>query len=220
MATTSNSGSGQKQSASSSSRFASLKVFKFATVSSKNSPPVPPPKEKPPTNISLVSLTSESSIPTTPLSPNYSRSQSTPPYPTTHSPASSSQDPTSASTATSFGKGLIKFAKRSLTPKHVARQLSESSEDSSISLPWNFQVCFISDLVFFRFLPPILYFRESNFQSLGFRLLTHFYLCLCPIFGVHYSTICMLTKGELSRSFRYSHPIRTNGRECGALSKS
>ena len=95
----------------------------------------------------------------------------------------------------------------------------ESSEDSSISLPWNFQVCFISDLVFFRFLPPILYFRESNFQSLGFRLLTHFYLCFCPIFGVHYSTICMLTKGELPRSFRYSHPIRTNGRECGALSK-
>lgn len=141
MATTSNSGSGQKHSTSSSSRFGSLKVFKFAAASSKNSPPIPPPKEKPPTNSSFVSLTAESSAPTTPVSPDYARSQSTPPYPPTHSPALSSQDPTSASSSTSFGRGLIKFAKRSLTPKSVAKQLSEHSEDGSISLPWNFQVC-------------------------------------------------------------------------------
>jgi hypothetical protein len=147
MATTSNSGSGHKQSTSSSSRFASLKVFKFATVSSRNSPPIPPPKEKPPTNVSLVSLTTEPYTPRTPVTPDYSRSQSTPPCPAKHSPALSSQDhiSSSSSTASSFGKGLMKFAKRSLTPKSVSRQLSESSEDGSISLPWNFQVCPISD---------------------------------------------------------------------------
>lgn len=149
MASPGNSASGQKQSASSSSRFASLKVFKFAASSSKNSPPIPPPKEnyKPPTNNSFVSLTSESSLPRTPVSPNFARSQSTPPFPPTHSPALASQDPPSASSSTSFGRGLIKLAKKSLTPKSTARQLSESSEGGSISMPWNFQVCVLSHLL-------------------------------------------------------------------------
>ncbi|KAF9649742.1 hypothetical protein BDM02DRAFT_3113394 [Thelephora ganbajun] len=139
MTATRNPGSGQKQSSSSSSRFASLRVFKFAAGSPKNSPPIPPPKDNAPTNSSWVSLTSDPSTPVTPVSPDYTRSQSTPPFFTAQSPALSSQDPTSASSSTSFGKGLIKFAKRSLTPKPATRQLSESSEDSSISLPWNFQ---------------------------------------------------------------------------------
>jgi hypothetical protein len=149
MATTSNPGSRQKQPASSSSRFASLKVFKFAAGSSKHSPPIPPPKENyTSTNNSLVSLTSESSTPMTPVTPDFTRSQSTSPFPPAHSPAPSSQGPTSASSSSSFGKGLIKFAKRSLTPKPATRQLPEPLEDSSISLPWNFQVClFFSSLI-------------------------------------------------------------------------
>jgi len=144
MATTSNSGPGQKQSASSSSRFASLKVFKFAAGSSKHSPPIPPPKENMPTNASWTSLTSDPPTPVTPVSLDYARSQSTPPFSPAPSPSLSSQDPTSASSSTSFGKGLIKFAKRSLTPKAATRQLPEPSEESTISLPWNFQVCFTS----------------------------------------------------------------------------
>jgi len=146
MATTSNPGSGQKQSTSSSSRFASLRVFKFAAGSSKHSPPIPPPKDNPPpTNNSSLSLVPDPSTPMTPVFADYTRSQSTPPFPAAQSPVPSSQDPPSASSSTSFGKGLIKFAKRSLTPKSASRQLSESSEESSISLPWGFQVCLISN---------------------------------------------------------------------------
>ena len=165
MATTSNPGSGQKQPTSSSSRFASLKVFKFAAGSSKHSPPVPPPKDNVPTSGSCVSLVSHLSTPMTPASPDYTRSQSTPPFPAVHSPAFSSQDPASASSsATSFGKGLIKFAKRSLTPKSTTRQLSESSAESQISMPWNFQVCF-SSLIDLSWFCGSIYAGSSPFIS-------------------------------------------------------
>ena len=197
MTTTSNPGPGQKQSTSSSSRFASLKVFKFAAGSSKNSPPIPPPKENPPSNSSSASLTPDSSTPMTPVTPDYTRSQSTPPFSAAHSPTLCSQDPPSASSSTSFGKGLLKFAKRSLTPKSATRQLSESSEDSSISLPWGFQVCLISNhplvlqhicRIFSPFLHSVLQFSH---QTLGFWSLTSRFSFSC-------STTCTLTKGELS----------------------
>jgi hypothetical protein len=177
MATASNSGAGQKQASSSSSRFASLKVFKFAAGSSKHHhPPVPPPKDNAPTNSSWTSLTPDPSTPMTPVFSDYTRSQSTPPYSAAHSPALSSlQDPSpassSSSSSTSFGKGLIKFAKRSLTPKMPTRQLSESSsEDSSISLPWNFQVC-LTLLIALLFLQHICCFSAFGYRPHWFLII-------------------------------------------------
>lgn len=243
MATTSNSGSVQKQPASSSSRFAStLKVFKFAAGSSKHStPPIPPPKENHhyhhnhnhqpgsvvTNNNSCLSLLPDP--PTTPLTPdyNYTRSQSTPPFLQAsnssnvvhHSPSLSSQDPGSASssssvstsTSTGFGKGLMKFAKRSLTPKSATRQLSESSEDSSISLPWGFQVCLISSFL----IVPLFCYSIYATTSCSFRFVATFFIFsyqwpgimvvdaaffFLPFFALSCSITCTLTKGKPSLS--------------------
>ena len=219
MATTTNSGSGQKQSASSSSsRFASLKVFKFAAGSSKHTPPIPPPKEHPLASTSCLSLVPDPSTPVTPVSPGFNittaRSQSTPPFSAAHSPALSSQDqaPSLAASTTSFGKGLIKFAKRSLTPKSVARQLSESSEESSISLPWGFQVwasssdhapIFAAYMLSVLSIPPLpFYIWLSVAWILVVDAAFSLFFALSPYLRcISCSITCMSTKGESSRDF-------------------
>jgi hypothetical protein len=69
-------------------------------------------------------------------------------------------------------------------------------------LPWNFQVCFISDLqlvslhICSHLSRSLRYFRQFSFMSLGSWLLTLLLLCHSMFFTGCCSTTCTLMKGE------------------------
>lgn len=141
-----------------SSRFSTLKVFKFAGAAASKPPPLPPkdPYYLKNTNPSLTSLSPDSlSLPGTPLSPQYARRGSPNPSSSNMSLISSAasmspplvQDqPASVShpKKDTNAKGFFKFAKRSPRPPTASSsELSQSppaTDDEGISLPWNFQV--------------------------------------------------------------------------------
>ncbi|OSC99998.1 hypothetical protein PYCCODRAFT_1446455 [Trametes coccinea BRFM310] len=140
------------------SRFSSLKVFKFAA--GPKPPPLPPKDPFRLPNPSLPSLgnslspDSFPSQPTTPLSAQYATLLRSPSPSPSYAPSShTTVSPPSSTTPESTGsrKGLFKFSsfsRRPKTPKTAesgysaaseSSQPSESVDDPSISLPWNFQ---------------------------------------------------------------------------------
>jgi p21-activated kinase 1 len=159
---------------SKTSRFSTLKVFKFNKGADNLKPPPPPPKDYYYlNNRSLASLSPDSfsqSVPNSPLSPqmayyqnNFARGPSPSPpqnynYNTNSSSmslSSSGGDPSPGSQPASLGKtkgsGFFRFAKRSprspsiKSPNHPDSPIS--GDDENISMPTNFQVCLITLVV-------------------------------------------------------------------------
>ena len=149
------------QASNLSSRFSSLKVFKFSKGNDNRLPPPPPPKDEYYLrNRSMASLLpdNQSLAPSSPLSPNqpyqYGGAQPSPDANrSTMSLASSvasgiSSPPIeSKSRPQSRGKeralAFLKFGKRSPRSPSTTRKESEEGEaapDEGISMPWNFQV--------------------------------------------------------------------------------
>jgi p21-activated kinase 1 len=149
------------QASNLSSRFSSLKVFKFSKGNDNKLPPPPPPKDEYYLrNKSMASLLpdNQSLAPSSPLSPNqpyqYGGAQPSPDANrSTMSLASSAASGISSppleskSRPQSRGKeralAFLKFGKRSPRSPSTSRKESEEGEavpDEGISMPWNFQV--------------------------------------------------------------------------------